>query len=109
MFVHTGYLTTKPNQRFDDILVYNYIYSIEIQLVHEIKDIPIIRDVTFEYFEESLTKKEIIQRNKVTLENCEFGVEKIKDNLKVPVHKHTRRLEKWFDKLSEEFTNCILK
>ncbi|XP_011500434.1 PREDICTED: uncharacterized protein LOC105364245 [Ceratosolen solmsi marchali] len=109
MFVYTGYLNTKPNQRFDDILVYNYMYDVEIQLVHEIKDIPIIRDVTFDYFEESLVKKEIIQRHKTTLMKCKFGSETIKDNLKVPVHKHTRRLEQWFDKLDDHYTNCILK
>lgn len=109
LFLHIGYLNVKPNQRFDDVLVYNYKYSVELELVQELKNVPVVPDVSFKYVEKSLQKQRQRARKELTLTKSGFGVEKQKDEFKLPVHKATKMIEKWFDELEMQFTNCIIR
>ncbi|XP_008204179.1 uncharacterized protein LOC103315718 [Nasonia vitripennis] len=109
LFLHIGYLNVKPNQRFDDVLVYNYRYSVELELVQELKNVPVVSDVSFKYVEKSLQKQRQRPRKELTLARSGFGVEKQKDEFKLPVHKGTKMIEKWFDELEMQFTNCVIR
>lgn len=109
IFVHVGFLNVRPNQRFDDVLVYNYKYSVELELVHELKDVPLVLHVSFKYSEKSLQSRQQRPRKELTLTKSSFGAEKPKDAFPLPVHKGTKVIEKWFDQLDIKFTNCIIK
>lgn len=95
--------------RFDDILIYNYIYSVEIELIDEFKDGYITADIPFKFFEKNMVKLTVRSRKELTLSNSHFGEDKEKDDYHSPVHRLTRDIEKWFDQLDPKFTNCIMK
>ncbi|XP_058808704.1 uncharacterized protein LOC131674205 [Phymastichus coffea] len=109
IFLHVGYLTLRDTQRFDDVLVYNYKYSVELQLVHELKKVRIVQDVTFDYFEKTMKKKRQLRRKEMTLTKSNFSTEKTRDEYGATVHRETRRIEKWFDNLDDVYSNCIFR
>ena len=109
LFLHIGFINAKNNQRFNDVLVYNYKYSVELQLVHELKDIPVVKGVSFKYVEKALHKQRMKPRKELTVVKSGFGTEQTKDSFKLSVHKGTKIIEKWFDELEDCYTNCIFK
>ncbi|KAF7419090.1 hypothetical protein HZH68_001743 [Vespula germanica] len=109
LFTHIGSINIKDKQRLDDVVVYNYKYSVEIELIQEMKDIPRITTIDSEYEEKNLRRKQTLNRKELMKVKLELGSEKIIDEYKQPVHKETKHIEEWFDKLSVEYRNCIFR
>ncbi|KAK2582865.1 hypothetical protein KPH14_008943 [Odynerus spinipes] len=109
LFTHIGAINVKDKQRLDDIIVYNYKYSVELELIQEMKDIPRITSVDWEYEEKNLRRKITLERKELMNVRLLIGSEKITDEQKGPVHKETRKIEAWFDKLLPQYRNCIFR
>ncbi|KMQ92044.1 hypothetical protein RF55_8023 [Lasius niger] len=109
LYTHIGTINVKEKQRLDDVVVYNYKYDVEIELIQEMRDIPVVRNVDFNY-EESGLRRQITLRRKDPLEvRVELGCEKMTSLGYVPVHEETRGLEEWFDKLAARYRDCIFR
>lgn len=102
-------INVKDKQRLDDIIVYNYKYSVEVELIQELNDIPIVTDIPWDYEERNMTRKVALQRKELMNFELEIGSEKITDEQNAPVHKGTRKIEEWFDKLKIRYRNCIFR
>ncbi|XP_076299845.1 uncharacterized protein LOC143218508 [Lasioglossum baleicum] len=109
LFTHMGMLNVQPKQRLDDVVVYNYKYSIEVELIREMNDVPVITGVTFDYEEPNLKRKLKLERNELMNVQSELGAEKITDDQRSPVHKGVKKIEDWFDKLKIRYRNCIFR
>lgn len=109
LFVHMGSINVKARFRLDDVVVYNYKYSVELELVHEMKDAPRITGVGWNYAEEAFKRMIKLERPELMKTREEIGWEKPKILKAKPVHELTRQIEKWFDKLPEIYRNCILR
>ncbi|KAI4504883.1 hypothetical protein M0802_000433, partial [Mischocyttarus mexicanus] len=109
LFTHIGSINIKDKQRLDDIIVYNYKYSIEIELIQEMKDLPRITTIDWEFEETNLRRKEKLNRAELMKVKLEIGSTKITDEYKGPVYKATKNIEDWFDKLPVQYRHCILR
>lgn len=109
LFTHIGTINIKDRQRLDDIVVYNYKYSVEIVLIQEMKDVKRINGIDREYEEENLRRRTTLNRRELMDVKLELGSEKLIDGYKQPVHKGTKSIEDWFDGLSVEHRNCIFR
>ena len=109
LFVHMGYINIRRKQRLDDVVVYNYKYSIELELIHELKEIPRITDVSWNFVEKTFKKQEELKRKELMHTPDVFGSEKNSTTQKLPVHKSTKQIEDWFDKLDLQYKNCIFR
>lgn len=102
-------INIKEKQRLDDIVVYNYKYSIEVKLIQELNDVPVITDIPWDYEEKNMKQKMIMERKDLINVKLEIGSEKITDDQRMPVHKGTKKIEEWFDKLKIRYRNCIIR
>ncbi|XP_033226602.1 uncharacterized protein LOC117179071 [Belonocnema kinseyi] len=109
LFLHMGYINIRKNQRFDDIVVYNYKYGIELELIHELKEIPRITDVNSDFEEKTLKKQEELERKELMHTSEVIGSEKNSITQKLLVHKTTKEIEDWFDKLDLQNKNCVFR
>ncbi|EZA54012.1 hypothetical protein X777_05861 [Ooceraea biroi] len=109
LYTHIGAINVKEKQRLDDIVVYNYKYSIEIELMQKMRKIPVMQDADFMY-EESALRGQIMLRRKDPLKvRIELGCRKMTDPGYVSVHEDTRKIEEWFDKLETQYRDCIFR
>ncbi|XP_014213227.1 uncharacterized protein LOC106642819 [Copidosoma floridanum] len=109
LFLHVGLLNVVKSQRFDDVLVYNYKYSVEVELVDELGGVRVDPMVGFRYTERGGCKPKRRPRRELMLVKSSFGSEREKDQYKLPAHRSYRAVEKWFDKLEIQYTNCIYR
>nr|XP_034195511.1 uncharacterized protein LOC117611610 [Osmia lignaria] len=109
LYTHIGMINIKEKQRLDDIVVYNYKYSIEVELIQEINDVPIVTDIPWDYEERNMKRKMLLERKELMNVQLEIGSEKITDEQKAAVHKGIKKIEDWFDKLKIRFRNCIFR
>ncbi|KZC13949.1 hypothetical protein WN55_06300 [Dufourea novaeangliae] len=109
LYTHIGMINVKEKQRLDDIVVYNYKYSIEVELLREMNDVPVITDVDWDYLEPKLRRKLKLERKELMNVQLEIGSEKITDDQKLPVHPGVKKLEDWFEKLKIRYRNCIFR
>ncbi|XP_012234573.2 uncharacterized protein [Linepithema humile] len=109
LYTHIGTVNVKEQQRLDDVVVYNYKYSVEIELLQELKDIPVARDIDFDYEESGLRRRITLHRKDPLRVKVELGSQKITDLEYVPVHEDTQKIEEWFDELSQRYRNCIFR
>ncbi|XP_024937778.1 uncharacterized protein LOC107264810 isoform X2 [Cephus cinctus] len=109
LYVHIGSINLREKQRFDDVIVYNYKYSVEIELVCETKDVPRVNEVEWDYIEKNFKKKLELERKELMHTNGEINSQKIKDQQNIPVHKCTKVIENWFDQLDVRYQNCIFR
>lgn len=109
LYTHIGTINVKKKQRLDDVVVYNYKYDVEMELIQEMRDIPVVRNVDFNY-EESDLRRQITLRRKDPLDvRVELGCQKMTNLGYVPVHEETRGIEDWFDKLAARYRDCIFR
>lgn len=104
-----GTINVKEKQRLDDIVVYNYKYSIEVELLRELSDVPVIATVPWDYEEPNLKRKLKLDRKELMNVQVELGSEKITDDQESSVHKGIKAIEDWFDKLKVRYRNCIFR
>ncbi|XP_076647140.1 uncharacterized protein LOC143355858 [Halictus rubicundus] len=109
LYTHMGMLNVKPKQRLDDIVVYNYKYSIEVELLREMNDVPVITGVTFDYEEPNLKRKAKLERKDLMNVQLQLGAEKMTNSQRSPVHAGVKKIEDWFDKLKIRYRNCIFR
>ncbi|XP_015191552.1 PREDICTED: uncharacterized protein LOC107074545 [Polistes dominula] len=109
LFTHIGSINIKDKQRLDDIIVYNYKYSVEIELIQEMNDLPRITEIDWNFEENHLKRKQTLNRKELMNVKLEIGSEKIVDEYNMPVHKATKNIEEWFDKLPVQYRNCIFR
>ncbi|XP_053995648.1 uncharacterized protein LOC128885575 [Hylaeus anthracinus] len=109
LYTHIGTINVKKKQRLDDIVVYNYKYSIEVELIRELNDVPIVTGVGWDFEEDNLRRKMQLERKELMNVRLEIGSEKITDQQRAPVHRGTKKIEDWFDKLKIRYRNCILR
>ncbi|XP_011139199.2 uncharacterized protein LOC105183045 [Harpegnathos saltator] len=109
LFTHIGALNVRRKQRFDDVVVYNYKYSVELELVHEMKDAPVARGVDWGYEENGLKRRVMLPRKDPLKVRVELGCRKVTESTGVPVHEDARAVEQWFDQLAWRYRNCILR
>ena len=109
LFIHMGFINIKKKQILDDVVVYNYKYNIELELVQELKDLPRITNVTWNFVEKAMKKQQERERKELMHVNEEIGSEKNMTHEKVPVHRSTKEIEEWFDKLDLRYKNCIFR
>lgn len=99
----------KRSQRFDDVVVYNYKYSVELELIREMRDVPVAREVDWRYEESGLKRQITLPRKDPLKVRVELGCRKITNSACEPVHEATREIERWFDQLPARYRNCILR
>nr|XP_012138611.1 PREDICTED: uncharacterized protein LOC105662224 [Megachile rotundata] len=109
LYTHIGMINIKEKQRLDDIVVYNYKYSIEVELIQELNDVPIVTDIPWDYEERNLRRKMVLERKELMNVQLEIGSEKITDEQRTPVHSGIKEIEEWFDKLKVRYRNCIFR
>ncbi|XP_048505518.1 uncharacterized protein LOC105683224 [Athalia rosae] len=111
LFTHIGNINVKTvgSQKFDQVGAYNYTYDIEVELVQEMKDIPRTADVAWDYVESNHGRVIEVERKDLLKLEGKMGSEKETDRQTAPVHKTTKDIEKWFDKLPFQYQNCILR
>ncbi|KAK0181663.1 hypothetical protein PV327_003930 [Microctonus hyperodae] len=109
LFIHMGSINIKNKHRFDDVVVYNYKYNVELELVQELKDQPIIIGVDWKYLEKDFKIMRQLKRPELMKTTEELGWEKIVQSNDFPVHEKTKNIEKWFDKLPFSYHNCIFR
>ncbi|XP_076483174.1 uncharacterized protein LOC117166382 [Bombus vancouverensis nearcticus] len=109
LYTHMGMINIKDKQRLDDIVVYNYKYSIEVRLIQELNDVPIVTDIPWDYEERNMRRKMILERKELMNVKLEIGSEKITDEQIAPVHRGIKRVQEWFDKLKVRYRNCIFR
>lgn len=99
----------KRKQRFDDVVVYNYKYSVELELIREMKDVPVAGGVDWKYVESGLKRQITLPRKDPLKVRVILGCRKITDSACVSVHENVREVEEWFDQLPARYRNCILR
>ncbi|XP_076231261.1 uncharacterized protein LOC143177281 [Calliopsis andreniformis] len=109
LFTHIGTINIKQKQRLDDIVVYNYKYSIEVEKIAELNDVPIVTDIPWDYEERNLKQKTMLERKELMNVQLDIGSEKIVDVQTTPVHKDIKRIEDLIDNLPIRFRNCIFR
>ncbi|KAK0178312.1 hypothetical protein PV328_002274 [Microctonus aethiopoides] len=109
LFIHMGSINIKNKHRFDDVVVYNYKYNVELELVQELKDQPKIIDVDWKYLEKDFKIMRQLKRPELMKTTEEVGWEKIVQSDESPVHEKTKNIEKWFDKLPISYHNCVFR
>lgn len=108
LFTHIGTINVKAKQRLDDVVVYNYKYSVEIELIQEMKDIA-ARYVNSDYKESDLTKQITLSRKDPLQVRTELSCQKVTDSGYVPVHEDVKELEEWLGALTAQYRDCILR
>lgn len=109
LYTHVGTINIKEKQRLDDIVVYNYKYSIELNLIRELTDVPIVSDIPWEYEERNMRRKMTLERKEFMNMKLELGAEKITDQQRAPVHKGIKRIEELIDNLEIRYQHLILR
>ncbi|XP_034936584.1 uncharacterized protein, partial [Chelonus insularis] len=109
LFIHMGSLTISNKLCLNDVIVYNYKYNIEVELVHELNDVPIPKNVSEKYFESTLLKMRCMKRPELMKITEEIGWEKMSQSYELPVHEETKKIEQWFDELPNNYRNCIFR
>ncbi|CAK9805070.1 hypothetical protein ANTPLA_LOCUS4312 [Anthophora plagiata] len=83
--------------------------SIELNLILELNDVPIVTDIPWEYEESNMRNKMVLPRKELMNVTLEIGSEKITDQQRSPVHREIKRIEEWFDTLKIRYRNCIFR
>lgn len=111
LFTHMGNINVKTvgTQKLDEVGIYNYVYDVEVELVQEMKDIPRITNVGWDFVESNHGRLTEIERKDLLKFDSKIGVEKRTDEQTTPVHKGTKEIEKWFDRLPYQYQNCIFR
>ncbi|XP_018306990.1 uncharacterized protein [Mycetomoellerius zeteki] len=109
LFTHIGSINVKAKQRLDDVVVYNYKYSVEVELIGKIKNV-VARLVDVEYREYGMKPQITLSRKDPLQVGVELGCQKVTDSYYMPVHKDVlpRKLEKWLDKMIIGYRDYIL-
>lgn len=89
--------------------MYNYKYSIEIELIQEMKDVPVAREVDFNYEESGLKRQIALRRKDPLTVRVELGCRKMTDPGYASVHRDVRKIEEWFESLAARYRNCIFR
>lgn len=106
LYTHIGTINVKARQRLDDIVVYNYKYSVEVELIQEMKDI-VARYVDYK---ENGSVRQITLRRKDPLQvRAELGCQKMTDSGYVSVHEDVKELEELLGELTTRYRECILR
>lgn len=109
LFTHIGTINVKERQRLDDIVVYNYKYSVEIKLIEEMQDVE-AKYVDIGHRETGGLRRQITLSRKDPLRvRVELGCQKVTDSGYMPVHEDVRELEEWLGKLIARYRDCILR
>ncbi|KAL0120014.1 hypothetical protein PUN28_007996 [Cardiocondyla obscurior] len=108
LFTHIGTINVRVKQRLDDVVVYNYKYSVEMELVREIKNV-VARNVDVGYMENGLRRQIALSRKDPLRVRAELGYQKVADSGYIPVHEDIRELEEWFGELTAQYRDCILR
>ncbi|XP_018347415.1 PREDICTED: uncharacterized protein LOC108751630 isoform X1 [Trachymyrmex septentrionalis] len=111
LFTHIGSINVKAKQRLDDVVVYNYKYSVEVKLIGELKDVE-ARFVTTLYKEPGVQSQITLSRKDPLRVEVKLGCEKVTDSDYVPVHKDNspKELERWLDQtITDVYRDYILR
>lgn len=108
LFTHIGTINVKAKQRLDDIVVYNYKYSVEIELIDEMKNIE-ADYVDISYREPGLKRQIMLSRKDPLRVRVELGCQKVTDSGYMPVHKNVRELEEWIGNMIARYRDCIFR
>ncbi|XP_018359681.1 PREDICTED: uncharacterized protein LOC108758934 isoform X1 [Trachymyrmex cornetzi] len=110
LFTHIGSINVKAKQRLDDVVVYNYKYSVEVELIEEMKDV-VARLVTISYKEYGVRSEITLSRKDPLQVGVELGCEKVTDSDYVPVHEDEapKELEQWLDQMITGYRDYILR
>jgi len=110
LYTHIGMINVTRKQRLDDIVVYNYKYSIEIELIQGLKRAKLTRDANFEYEERGFRSRIALRRKDPLRVRIELGCEKVTEPGFLPVHEDMRSFEEWFDGLeTTQYRDCIFR
>ncbi|XP_020289328.1 uncharacterized protein LOC109857441 [Pseudomyrmex gracilis] len=109
LHTHIGAINVKEKQLLDDVVVYNYRYCIGVELLEEMKDVPVVGDVDFNYKEDCLDKQITLSRKDPLAVMMEIGCQKVTDSGYVSVHENVRKIEDWFNNVSSRYRNCIFR
>lgn len=111
LYAHVGAINVKPRQRFDDVVVYNYKYSVETELAGELRDAALTRsNVDPDYEEPGLGRRVVLRRKDPLRVPMELGRRKVTWPRRGPVHEDARAFEEWFDRPPvARCRNCVLR
>lgn len=107
LYTHIGTINVKPKQRLDDVVVYNYKYSVEIELIQEMKDI-VTRCIDDDYKENGVRQFALSRKDPLQV-RAEVGCQKVTDSGYVSVHDDVKELEEWLGKLTAGYRDCLLR
>ncbi|XP_018044451.1 PREDICTED: uncharacterized protein LOC108684573 [Atta colombica] len=110
LFTHIGSINVKAKQRLDDVVVYNYKYSVEVELIGEMKDV-VAQNVDILYKEYDVKSQIMLSRKDPLQVEVELGYEKVTNSDYVPVHKDDspKELEQWLDQMITGYRDYILR
>ncbi|XP_015117284.1 uncharacterized protein LOC107041307 [Diachasma alloeum] len=108
LFIHIGSLNIKKKLQLDDIVVYNYKYSVEIDLEDELA-VPKIPDVPWTFLEPSVKRIKHQKRPELMKMSEELGWEKINHKNHPPIHRDTETIEKFLGNVPDDCHNFILR
>ncbi|XP_043465461.1 uncharacterized protein LOC122500551 [Leptopilina heterotoma] len=108
LFIHTGSINVKKRQRLNDVVINNYKYNIELELVDELNSIA-DSSTPFNYLK-SFTRKQL-NRNELMHIPETLGLKKASNLKKFANRNSTHKLmEEWLDAIDLlSHMNCILK
>ncbi|XP_036146275.1 uncharacterized protein LOC114254284 [Monomorium pharaonis] len=110
LFTHMGTINVQQRQRLDDVVVYNYRYSVEIELADAMPDVAVdFADTMFTEDNMTATTKTLSRKDPLQVRVERLGCEKQTDAGYIPVHKDTSKLEEWLGKVIERHNDCILR
>ncbi|XP_024871501.1 uncharacterized protein LOC112454376 [Temnothorax curvispinosus] len=108
LYTHIGTINVKARQRLDDVVVYNYKYSVEIELIDKMEDV-VARDFDIFHKENGLGKRIPLTRKDLLRVKVELGCEKVTDSGYVSAHESMKHFEEWLLKLIAQYRDCILR
>lgn len=108
LFTHIGTINVEKKQRLDDVVVYNYKYSVEIELIEGMEDV-MAKYVDVNYTEDDLRREITLSRKDPLQVRVELGCEKVTDSGYMSVHEDVKELEEWLGKITARYRNCILR
>lgn len=109
LYTHIGTINVNRKQRLDDVVVYNYKYSVEIELIEEMEDV-MARYVSVYYMEPGLRRETRLSRRDPLEVGVELGCQKETDPGYMSVHEDVKEFEEWLGKMiTARYCNCILR
>lgn len=108
LFTHIGTINVMPKHRLDDVVVFNYKFSVEIELIDKLEDIP-VHFIDMDVKERGLRKKITLNRQDPLKTKIRFGRETLADFGHVSLHEKVETLENYLGEFITQYLHGIVR